>query len=133
MTYMLDTDMVSLVVRRNPSVIQNLIKHEEDEICISAITYAEIYYGLVKKGSDRLFSEVTEILGKISIIDFDNTQSELYGKIRAEQEKTGMILGSMDMFIAAAAMSQDAILVSHNTRHFSRVKGLKIEDWSIKS
>jgi len=130
---MLDTDMVSLVVRRNPSVIQNLIKHEEDEICISAITYAEIYYGLVKKGSDRLFSEVTEILGKISIIDFDNTQSELYGKIRAEQEKTGMILGSMDMFIAAAAMSQDAILVSHNTRHFSRVKGLKIEDWSIKS
>ena len=130
MIYMLDTDTVSYIIRKNSSVINNLIKHDDDEICISAISYAELYYGLEKKGSDRLFLEVATILGKLSIIDFDDSQSELYGKIRAEQEKSGMSLGDMDMLIAAAALSQDAILVSHNIKHFSKINGLKVEDWT---
>ena len=130
MIYLLDTDTVSLIVRKNPSVIEKLIKHENDEICISAITYAELSYGLEKKGSERLFSEMAVILGKITIIDFDDSQSELYGKIRVEQEKTGMTIGDMDILIAAAALSQDAILVSHNSRHISRINGLIVEDWT---
>ena len=130
MIYMLDTDTVSYVIRRNSSVIKNLLMHEDDEICISAISYAELYYGLEKKGSHRLFSEVAAILGKLSITDFDDSQSELYGKIRVEQEKSGISLGDMDMLIAAAALSQDAILVSHNIKHFSKIKGLKVEDWT---
>ena len=127
---MLDTDTISLVVRKNSSVIKNLIKHENDEICISAITNAELYYGLEKKGSERFFTEVASILGKLTIINFDDSQSELYGKIRVEQGKSGMCLDDMDMLIAAAALSQNAILVSHNTRHFSKIKGLKVEDWT---
>jgi len=55
--YMLDTDTVSLLVRKNPSVIKNLVKHEDDEICISAIAYAELRFGLEKKKSERLFYE----------------------------------------------------------------------------
>jgi tRNA(fMet)-specific endonuclease VapC len=129
MIYVLDTDTVSLMVRKNTSVIENLIKHEDDKICISAISYAELCYGLEKKGSDRLFEEVNAIIGKFSIIDFNEAQSELYGKIRARLEKSGTPLGDMDMLIAAAALSADAALVSHNTSHFSRIKGLKIEDW----
>ena len=129
MTYMLDTDTVSLIVRKNASVIGNLIKHEDDEICISAICYAELFYGLEKKGSERLFNEVSSIIGKLSILAFDESQSELYGKIRVKLEKTGTPLGDMDILIAAAALSADAILVSHNKSHFSKIKGLKIEDW----
>ena len=128
---MLDTDTVSFVVRKNPAVIKNLLKHEDDEICISAITYAELFYGLEKKRSEKLFSDMSAILGKLTIVDFNDSQSELYGKIRVEQEKTGVSPGDMDMLIAAAALSQDAILVSHNTRHFSKIKGLKVEDWTI--
>ena len=130
MTYMMDTDTVSLIVRNNQSVINNLMQHEDDEICISAITYAELYYGLEKKKSEKLFSEVNTIMGKLSIISFDDSQSELYGRIRAELEKTGANLGDMDMLIAAAALSQDAILVSHNVKHFSKIQGLKTEDWA---
>ena len=129
MIYVLDTDTVSLIVRKNPSVIENLIRHEDDEICISAISYAELCYGMEKKRSDRLFAEVNTILGKLSIIAFDESQSELYGKIRAALEKSGVPIGDMDMLIAAAAISADAVLVSHNTSHFSMIKGLKIEDW----
>jgi len=129
MIYVLDTDTVSLIVRKNASVIENLIKHEEDEICISAISYAELCYGLEKKGSDKLFEEVTAIIGKFSIINFDESQSELYGKIRVKLEKAGTPLGDMDMLIASAALSADAILITHNINHFSRIKGLKIDDW----
>jgi tRNA(fMet)-specific endonuclease VapC len=129
MIYLLDTDTVSLIVRKHPSVIAHLIKHENDEIYISAITYAELYYGLEKKGSDRLFNEVISIMGKITIVNFDSSQSEIYGKIRVQLEKSGTPLGDMDMLIAAAALSAKAILVSHNTRHFSKIKGLTVEDW----
>ena len=127
---MLDTDTVSLVVRKNPSVIKNIIKHEDDEICISAISYAELRFGLEKKGSERLFNEVGDILGKLSIIDFNGSQSEHYGKIRLKLEKAGTPLGDMDMLIAAAALSTGAILVSHNVKHFSKIEGIKVEDWS---
>ena len=129
MIYMLDTDTVSLIVRNHTPVIKNLIKHEDDEICISAITYAELSYGLEKKGSDKLFNEVRLIMKKLSIIEFDESQSELYGKIRVELEKSGTPIGNMDMLIAAAALSTGAILVSHNKKHFSKIKGIKVEDW----
>jgi len=129
MIYMLDTDTVSLIVRNNSPVIKNLFRHEEDEICISAITYAEISYGLEKKQSERLFNDVRSILGKLSIIDFNDSQSELYGKIRVELEKSGTPLGNMDMLIAAAALSAGAILVTHNVKHFTKIKGIRVEDW----
>ena len=127
---MLDTDTVSLLVRKNPLAVKNLVKHENDEICISAITYAELSFGLEKKGSEKLFNEVSAILGKLSIIDFNSSQSELYGKIRLKLEKSGTPLGDMDMLIAAAALSAGAILVSHNVKHFSKIEGIKVEDWS---
>jgi tRNA(fMet)-specific endonuclease VapC len=126
---MLDTDTVSQVVRKHPPVIKKLINHEDDEICISAITNAELFYGLEKKNSQRLFSEIRSIIGKCTIISFDTSQSELYGKIRVELEKSGKPLGDMDLLIASAAISTGAILVSHNKKHFSRIKGLKVEDW----
>ena len=129
MIYVLDTDTVSNIVRKNSSVIENLIKHEDDEICISAISYAELRYGLEKKESDRLFEEVNAIVGKLSIIDFDESQSEIYGKIRVKLEKSGTPVDDMDLLIAASALSAGAVLVSHNISHFSRIKGLKIEDW----
>ena len=129
MIYMLDTDTLSLIVRKHSPVIRNLVKHENDEICISAITYAELSYGLEKRGSDKLFHEVRTIIEKLSIISFDDPQSELYGKIRVELEKSGMPIGDMDMLIAAAALSIGAILVSHNIRQFSKISGIKIEDW----
>ena len=131
MIYILDTDIVRLIVRKNASVIKNLIMHENDEICISAISYAEICFGLEKKGSEKLYSELNQILGKLLIIDFNDTQAEFYGKIRVELEKSGICLDNMDILIAAAAVTNNAILVTHNTKHFSKIKTIKIEDWSL--
>ncbi|MDR1476745.1 MAG: PIN domain-containing protein [Rickettsiales bacterium] len=130
MKYMLDTDIVSLAVRGNSSVIKNLEAHEEDEIFVSAITYAELMYGLEKKGSAKLADEVNIVLGKLYVEDFDIDSAEYYGKIRMALERPGAPLENMDMLIAASAMAAGAVLVSHNKKHFSKIKGLKIEDWS---
>jgi tRNA(fMet)-specific endonuclease VapC len=127
---MLDTDTVSFLVRKDTSVIKNLLKHEDDEICISAISYAELCFGLEKRRSEKLFNEINAIMAKLSIVDFNDLQSELYGKIRLGLEKSGSPLGDMDMLIAAAALSAGAILVTHNVKHFSKIKGIKVEDWT---
>jgi len=128
--YLLDTDTVSLIVRKNPTVLKNLIKHGDEKICISVITYAELCFGLEKKSSKKLQNKVNEILKKLVIIDFNNSQSEIYGKIRLKLEISGTPLGDMDMLIAASALVTGAILVTHNTKHFSKIEGLKLEDWS---
>ena len=86
-------------------------------------------YGLEKKGSEKLLGEVRLVMEKLSIISFDDSQSELYGKIRMELEKSSTPLGDMDLLIAAAALSAGAILVSRNTKHFSKIKGIKVKDW----
>ena len=130
MIYMLDTNTVSLIAQNNDSAIKNLLKHDKDTICISAIVYAEIFYGLEKKGSMRLINEVNSVLKKMTIISFDESHSEFYGKIRTTLEKSGNPLDNMDILIAASALAAKATLVSNNVKHFSRIKGLKIEDWS---
>ena len=130
MIYMLDTDMVSFIVKKDPIVLKKLFKHDVDDICISAVTCAEIFYGLEKKGSAKLTKEVNSVIEKMSIITLDKSQSELYGRIRLELEKSGTPLENMDILIAAAALSINAVLVSHNVKHFSRIKNLKVEDWS---
>ena len=129
MIYLLDTDTISHIVRKHPPAIKKLIEHENDEICISVITNAELLYGLEKKGSEKLLNAVHSITGKCTILDFDVKQSEIYSKIRFELERSGTPLVDMDMLIAAAALSADAILVTHNIKHFSKIKGIKVEDW----
>ena len=129
MKYLLDTDIVSLAVKENPSIIKNLKAHKDDEFFISSITYAELMYGLEKKGSAKLADEVNVVLGKLLVEDFDINSAECYGKIRCSLEKMGTPLENMDVLIAATAMSIEAILVTHNIKHFSKIKGLKVEGW----
>jgi tRNA(fMet)-specific endonuclease VapC len=126
---MLDTDIVSLIVRNNSATIENLKTYENDEIFVSAITYAELMYGIEKKGSANLADEVSMVLRKLSVKNFDIDSAKCYGRIRCYLEKSGSVLDNMDILIAATAMSVGAILVTHNTKHFARIKGLKVEDW----
>ena len=131
MIYMLDTDTVSFFMKDNPKGVRaKAAKHSKDEFCISSITYAELMFGLKRNYSKQLDYWLHEVLDKFSIIAFDEASSVVYGEIRTNPEKSGSSLDSMDMLIAASALASGAVLVSHNTRHFSKIKGLKIEDWS---
>jgi len=130
MIYMFDTDTVSFFMKDNPKEIRKKVaKHNKDDFCISAITCAELMFGLKKNYSEKLDFWLNEVLDRFRVISFDDASS-IYGEIRATLEKSGNPLDNMDMLIAASALAAKATLVSNNVKHFSRVKGLKIEDWS---
>jgi tRNA(fMet)-specific endonuclease VapC len=129
--YLLDTDMVSYFMRNNPKKVRiEVTKHEKDALCISTISYAELIFGLKKNYSKQLDFWLNEVLSKFQIFPFDEAAALAYGDIRVKLEKSGTPLDNMDMLIAACALSHKATLVSHNRKHFSIIKGLKIEDWS---
>ena len=131
MMYMFDTDTVSFFMKNNPPKVRiKFAQHYGDEFCISAITYAELIYGLKKNYSKQLDFWLHEVLNNFKVIAFDETSSVIYGEIRIMQEKSGTPLDNMDMLIASTAISSGAVLVSHNIKHFSKIKSLKVEDWS---
>ena len=130
MIYMFDTDTVSFFMKDNPKGVRiRVAKHYRDEFCISAITYAELMFGLKRNYSKQLDFWLHEVLDKFLIIAFDDTSSVFYGEIRTALEKSGSSLDNMDMLIAASALAKGSVLVSHNTKHFSKIKNLKVEDW----
>ena len=130
MIYMFDTDTISFFMKDKPKNIRiNTAKYEKDDFCISAITSAELMFGLKRNYSKQLDFWIHEIINKFKVISFDDASAEIYGEIRTDLEKSGVPLDNMDMLIAASALKTGAILISHNKKHFSKIKGLKTEDW----
>ena len=130
--YMLDTNMIVYAEKRNPAcVLERLLAHDPSEICISAITMAELEYGISYSSHPaQNRTAILLFLSGITVLPFDADAAFEYGLIRQELGSQGMLIGGNDMLIAAHAKSMDLILVTHNTREFSRVNGLTLEDWT---
>lgn len=130
MKYMLDTNICIFIIKKNENVLSHLKNIDFKEICISSITLSELEYGVVKSMHyEKNKKALEDFIYNFSILQFDNDSAQEYGKIRAELEKIGSPIGSMDMLIAAHAKSQKLILVTNNTKEFMKVDRLKIEDW----
>ena len=128
--YMLDTDVCSYIIKHRPVHLKETFKrHKSDTLSISTVTYAELLYGLEKNPSDKLERDITEFISLVKVVDWNNTAAKKYAKIRHVMTKKGLIIGSLDMQIAAAAMAADAQLVTSNKKHFRIIEGLKIADW----
>lgn len=127
---MLDTNIVSDLLR-NPdgSAAKHIAEVGPDAICVSIITAAELRYGCAKKGSAKLLAHVEAILESVQVLAFDVPADAEYGGIRAELEAAGKTIGPNDLLIAAHAYAAGAILVTDNTGEFSRVRGLRVENW----
>lgn len=132
MKYMLDTNICIYAIKHKPpEVIKIFLKHDPDDMCISAITYGELMHGVEKSQAvERNRIALTLFLSSISILPFDYYAAEEYGKIRADLEHKGTPIGPMDMLIAGHARSEKLILVTNNTREFLRVEGLDVVDWT---
>jgi tRNA(fMet)-specific endonuclease VapC len=125
--YLLDTDTCIALLKKKPSVIQHLRDVGVHNCKISDVTIAELYFGTVKSGSEKHFNEVNRISSLFE--SYSILYLIKYAEIRWELEKKGLKIGDMDMFIAATALEEDLIIVTGNTDHFSRIEGLKIENW----
>lgn len=133
MKYMLDTNICIYAIKHKPEkVIERLQEHDPSDICISSITYAELYHGVEKSQAvDKNKIALAILLSNIEIKDFDTKAAESYGRIRAELEKAGTPIGPLDTMIAGHAMSLGYTVVTNNTREFSRVTDLNFEDWTL--
>ena len=134
MMFLFDTDTLSRLLRRDPSpsLLIRLASVPPEEQFTTAITVGEMVYGaerssrreyLLKQFEDRLWPMVR-------ILPFDRAAGEAYGRPRAELERAGTPLAEPDLRIAAIALTHDLIVVTGNTRHFSRVPGLHVENWT---
>lgn len=131
MKYMLDTNICIYIIKKHPEqVLNKLITLTMDDVCISSVTLAELMYGVQKsQHQQKNIAALEEFLSPFEIMFFDDEAAITYGNIRAFLEKTGIPIGSLDLMIAAHAQSLNSILVTNNTKEFSRVPNLKIEDW----
>lgn len=133
MRYMLDTNICIYAIKHKPEkVFQELQKHAPEEVCVSSVTYAELVHGVEKsaaKGKNRV--ALSLLLSNIEILDFDVNAANYYGKIRADLERKGRPIGPLDMMIAGHAQSLNYTVVTNNTKEFSRVENLKLENWAV--
>lgn len=130
MRYLLDANAISAMVT-DPSgpVSARLAQVGEDNVFTSVIVSAEVLFGVKNRNSQELTRKVGNILGKLFIASFDPPADDRYAEIRLELKRQGKPIGPNDLFIAAHALALDAILVTANEREFSRVPGLKVENW----
>ena len=132
MKYMLDTNICIYAIKHKPeSVFQKLQEVEPEDVCISSITYAELVHGVEKSAAvEKNRLALSLLLANIEILDFDADAAGCYGKIRADLERKGTPIGSLDMMIAGHAQSLGYTVVTNNVKEFSRVNDLKIENWA---
>jgi tRNA(fMet)-specific endonuclease VapC len=132
MKLMLDTDVCIAIINRDERVRSALEKRRPSTLRMSAISLAELRYGVAKsQHPKRATANLRHLLSKVAAVPFDDAATARYGELRALLEKRGSPIGPLDTLIAAHALSLGWPLASHNVREFRRVPGLKVEDWLI--
>ncbi len=131
MRFLLDTNILSDLVRHPHGRIFDQIKDVgEQNICTSIVVAAELRYGAAKKDSSRLTMQLEAILHAIDVLAFEQPADAVYGELRTRLERAGESIGANDLLIAAHALTLDHTMVTDNEREFSRIKNLRVENWS---
>ena len=129
-TWMLDTDTCSYLLREHPpQVLARLDAVAREDVALSTVVSAELRYGAARVKSRKLAATIERWLALFVIAPWDDEAAQTYARIRAAVEAKGRPIGNLDLLIAAHALSRGATLVTNNTRHFSQVPGLRIENW----
>jgi tRNA(fMet)-specific endonuclease VapC len=134
MKYLLDTNTcVRYINGRAPQIRAKFRTLVDEDIATCTIVQAEMFYGAAKSNTiEASLAKQRTFLDRFVCLDFGTAAASIYGSMRARLEKQGTPIGAHDLLIAAIAIANDLILVTHNTREFSRIEGLKIEDWEIE-
>jgi len=131
MKYLLDTNICIFLLNHVPTVVTAFAERRNAGIAVSSIVLAELEFGVCNsqaKAKNR--ATLVKLLSSTDVLAFDSAAAFEYGIIRAQLQSRGLPISPMDMLIAAHAKAEGAILVTNNTREFSRVEGLMLEDWT---
>jgi tRNA(fMet)-specific endonuclease VapC len=128
--YLLDTDTVSHALRGLGDVAAHIRARQPSDLCMSAITLAELRYGADRKDSRKLHALIDAFSTAVEVAPFDAGAAAEFGRIGALLAARGTPIGEFDVLIAAHAVALRYTLVTNNTRHFARVSGLTVENWA---
>lgn len=131
MRYLLDTNVCARYLNgRSLAIRERLQSTSVEEIAVCSVVKAELFYGAMKSNNPQItLSRQQQFLRFFVSLPFDDVTALTYGRIRAELAANGVQIGPNDFQIAAIALTHNLILITHNTREFSRVNGLMIQDW----
>ncbi len=134
MLYLPDTNVWIHHLNPAPSIVKaKLATYSPSQISLCDVVKAELYYGAYKSARREVNLALLEILfSEFSSFAFESEAARIFGDIRADLSRKGTPIGPYDLQIAAIALANDCTLVSHNTGEFSRIEGLKLEDWEAK-
>jgi tRNA(fMet)-specific endonuclease VapC len=128
--YLLDTDLLSDLIRHPQGTVFNRIASAgEDTNCTSILVAAELRFGAEKSGSSKLAARVDLILSALDVLPLEPPADRHYGEIRQRLASQGTPIGPNDLLIAAHALALDLTVVTANTREFSQVLGLRVDNW----
>ena len=130
--YLIDTDTIIYNLKGNEAVKENLKRHLEDPLKISVITLMELYFGAYKSEKVGVnLAKVRTLENTFEIIETNKNSAETYGMLKASLEKSGTPLDDFDLIIASCALAYNLTLVTNNTKHFNRIEGLKLTNWTV--
>jgi tRNA(fMet)-specific endonuclease VapC len=133
MTYLLDTNVCIIYLNGKSLQLRDRLNSTPvDRIRICSVVKAELFYGSMRSNNPVKSLQIQqEFIQQFISLAFDDAAATIYGTIRANLAKAGTPIGPNDLQIAAIALANDLTLVTHNTREFSRIQTLKLEDWQI--
>ena len=134
MIYLLDSNTcIGYLNGRAIGVLQRLQALPSEDVAVCSIVKAELFYGARRSNNpDRSIAQQQDFFNGFISLPFDDQSAVIYGQIRAQLAASGTPIGPNDLLIASIALANNLILVTHNTREFSRVEGLRLEDWEIE-
>jgi tRNA(fMet)-specific endonuclease VapC len=128
--YLLDTNIVSALMRApHGRLAQRVARAGEAAVFTSVVVAAELRYGALKKGSQRLAMELDGLFGELEVRALEPKAALHYGRLRVALEVAGTPISGNDLLIAAHALASDATLITDNEREFARIEGLRLENW----
>jgi tRNA(fMet)-specific endonuclease VapC len=127
--FLLDTDTISFALRGQGGVADELRRRSPSEVCTSSVVAGELELGVARRGSRKLRRELDGLYSGLEVLPYDLEAARRYGRLAAVLLDEGVPIGVEDTMLAAHALSRGLTLVTHNRKHFERVKGLRLEDW----
>jgi len=128
--YLLDTNIVIYVIKRRPLEVLETFNTNVTRMAISVVTLAELLHGAEKSSQPASnLAVVEDFCSRLEVLPYSAKAAQHYGSIRASLERIGQPIGVNDLHIAAHARSEGLILVTNNTKEFSGVPALQIENW----
>jgi tRNA(fMet)-specific endonuclease VapC len=133
--YLLDTNTcIGYLNGRSIGVLRRLQALPSQDVAVCSVVKAELFYGSMRSNNPaRSLAQQQDFLNRFISLPFDDQSAVIYGQIRAGLAVSGTPIGPNDLLIASIALAKNLILVTHNTREFIRVQGLRLEDWEIEA